>query len=90
MHLVVVPQCWGHHVAMMCAPRLILLQVHLNLLANVVCRGSVPPGARFDPFGPIPPGGSRGDTRSGRFAGYDFELEVHKFVFIFFFGSILH
>jgi len=35
----------------------------------LVIRGSVPPGARFDPFGPVPPGGTRGDTRSGRFAG---------------------
>ncbi|KXJ20526.1 Proteasome inhibitor PI31 subunit [Exaiptasia diaphana] len=34
-------------------------------------RGSVPPGARFDPFGPVPPGGARGDTQSGRFAGPD-------------------
>ncbi|KAK3736799.1 hypothetical protein QZH41_011742 [Actinostola sp. cb2023] len=34
-------------------------------------RGSVPPGARFDPFGPVPPGGTRGDTRSGRFPGYE-------------------
>lgn len=33
-------------------------------------RGAVPPGARFDPFGPVPPGGSRSDSRSGRFAGY--------------------
>ncbi|KAJ7321804.1 Proteasome inhibitor PI31 subunit [Desmophyllum pertusum] len=29
------------------------------------------PGARFDPFGPVPPGGSRADSRSGRFAGPD-------------------
>ena len=37
---------------------------------NVYClRGAVPPGARFDPFGPVPPGGSRADPRSGRFAG---------------------
>ncbi|XP_029206287.2 proteasome inhibitor PI31 subunit-like [Acropora millepora] len=34
-------------------------------------RGAVPPGARFDPFGPVPPGGSRTDSRSGRFAGPD-------------------
>lgn len=34
-------------------------------------RGAVPPGARFDPFGPVPPGGSRADSRSGRFAGPD-------------------
>jgi len=34
-------------------------------------RGSVPPGARFDPFGPVPPGGARPDSRSGRFAGPD-------------------
>ncbi|XP_020615308.1 proteasome inhibitor PI31 subunit-like [Orbicella faveolata] len=34
-------------------------------------RGAVPPGARFDPFGPVPPGGSRADPRSGRFAGPD-------------------
>lgn len=34
-------------------------------------RGAVPPGARFDPFGPVPPGGSRSDSRSGRFAGPD-------------------
>lgn len=33
-------------------------------------RGAIPPGARFDPFGPVPPGGSRADSRSGRFAGY--------------------
>lgn len=32
-------------------------------------RGAVPPGARFDPFGPVPPRGSRTDPRSGRFAG---------------------
>lgn len=34
-------------------------------------RGAVPPGARFDPFGPVPRGGSRTDPRSGRFAGPD-------------------
>ncbi|XP_058951928.2 proteasome inhibitor PI31 subunit-like isoform X2 [Pocillopora verrucosa] len=33
--------------------------------------GAVPPGARFDPFGPVPRGGSRTDPRSGRFAGPD-------------------
>lgn len=33
-------------------------------------RGAVPPGARFDPFGPIPPnGGMGGNPRSGRFSG---------------------
>lgn len=39
---------------------------------NIYCyclRGAVPPGARFDPFGPVPPGGLRADPRSGRFAG---------------------
>ena len=42
-----------------------------NILVVSTCsyRGAVPPGARFDPFGPVPPGGSRADPRSGRFAG---------------------
>lgn len=34
-------------------------------------RGGIPPGARFDPFGPVPPGGSRTDPRSGQFAAPD-------------------
>ena len=33
-------------------------------------RGAVPPGARFDPFGPVPPdGGMGGNPRSGRYGG---------------------
>lgn len=35
-----------------------------------ILRGAVPPGARFDPFGPVSPDGDIGrNPRSGRFSG---------------------
>ena len=50
---------------------LFVCETNLDIIElSVHClRGAVPPGARFDPFGPVPPRGSRTDPRSGRFAG---------------------